>query len=53
MQPTAGRPDAPLHFMKTPPLQFTLALAGDTLILFALGAMVNYQMNKGEISHAD
>ncbi len=27
MQPTAGRSDAPLHFMKILPLQFTLALA--------------------------
>jgi hypothetical protein len=26
MQPTAGRFDASLYFMKTPPLQFTLAL---------------------------
>jgi len=27
IQPTAGRPDTPLHFMKTRPLQATLALA--------------------------
>jgi hypothetical protein len=29
MQPTAGRSDAPLHIMKTRPLQATLALASD------------------------
>jgi hypothetical protein len=27
LEPTAGRCDAPLHFMKTPPLQTTLAVA--------------------------
>jgi len=27
IQPTAGRSDTPLHFMKTHPLQATLALA--------------------------
>jgi hypothetical protein len=28
IQPTAGRSDVPLHFMKTRSLQITLALAG-------------------------
>jgi hypothetical protein len=29
MQPTAGRSDVPLHFMKARPLQSTLAFASD------------------------
>jgi len=33
MQPTAGRSDSPLHFMKTRPLQSTLPPAAPELIL--------------------
>ena len=53
LEPTATRRVFTFQMIKAVSVKASRALGRPSLTLFSLGAIISYQMNTGEISHAD